>query len=123
VADRFASEVCLAVSAGTPVPDWTREGLPLLPPLMAAADSLSHKLDRMCIDRTEAWLLRDRVGEVFEAAVVDVDDHRGTIVIDEPAVRARCDSPDLPLGERVQVRLVVADPDAPDVRFELATPG
>ena len=58
-------------------------------------------------------LLEGRVGETFDAAVLDVDEKRplGTVAIDDPAVRARCTG-GLPLGERVGVRLTVADPQA-----------
>jgi hypothetical protein len=41
------------------------------------------------------------------------------VAIDEPAVRARCLG-ELPLGERIPVRLTVADPVRRDVRFERA---
>jgi hypothetical protein len=39
---------------------------------------------------------------VFTAAVVDSGHERGTVVLADPAVRARCDGPSLPLGERVE---------------------
>jgi hypothetical protein len=42
----------------------------------------------------------------------------GTVALDEPAVRARCLG-ELPLGERVEVTLTVADPAARKVQFEL----
>ena len=38
LADRFATEVCLALHAGRPVPDWARQALPELPKIMGAAD-------------------------------------------------------------------------------------
>jgi exoribonuclease R len=37
-----------------------------------------------------------------------------------PAVRARCEGAKLPLGERVSVRLEMADPDKRQVQFSLA---
>jgi hypothetical protein len=51
-----------------------------------------------------------------------VDDHPkrkpgGTVAVDDPAVQARCVG-DLPLGERIRVRLTVADPDTRTVEFE-----
>ncbi len=120
LADRYANEVCVSVANGTAVPDWARQALPLLPQIMAGADSLAHKLERRCVDRTEAWLLADRVGEVFDAAVVDVDDKGGNVVLDDPAVRARCGGAHLPLGERIAVRLTQADLATATVRFEPA---
>ena len=64
LADRYVSEVCLALSAGVPVPDWARSQLPALPALMAAADHRSHELERAMIDLAEAVTLSGRVGEV-----------------------------------------------------------
>jgi hypothetical protein len=41
------------------------------------------------------------------------------VALDDPPVRARCEG-DLPLGERIRVRLVVADPTTRAVLFERA---
>ncbi|MFI5491880.1 RNB domain-containing ribonuclease [Actinoplanes sp. NPDC051859] len=124
LADRYATEVCLALHAGEPVPEWARAALPKLPAAMAATDRVASAADRGAVALTEAVLLADRVGEHFEAAVLDVDDppkekRGGTVAIDEPAVRARCVG-ELPLGERVTVRLAVADPASRTVTFEKA---
>jgi exoribonuclease R len=116
--DRYATEICLAVQADAPVPQWVRDALPALPAQMQAADQRAHLVDRAVVDATEAWLLRERVGQVFSAVVIDADEHAGTIVVDEPAVRARCDGAHLPVGEHIRARLVEADVDARRVRFE-----
>ena len=115
--DRFASEVCLALSARTPVPQWTRDALPALPDLMQHADQLAHTVDRAVVDMTEAWLLRDRIGSTFDAVVIDAEESAGTVLLDDPPVRARCDGADLPVGERISVRLVSADVATRTVRF------
>jgi exoribonuclease R len=119
--DRYATEVCLALHAGTPVPDWARAALSVLPDEMQQADQRSHAVDRAVVDATEAWLLRARVGEVFPAVVIDADEHAGTVVLDAPPVRARCEGAGLPVGERIDVRLLTADVEHREVRFERAT--
>ncbi len=122
LADRYVSEVCLALSAGLPVPEWARSQLPALPGLMSGADRRSHELERAMIDLAEAVTLSGRVGQVFRAVVVEVrepnGDHpaRATVQLREPAVRARCTG-DLPLGQEVDVRLVSADPTTRTVEF------
>jgi exoribonuclease R len=116
--DRYASEVCLALKAGVQVPDWVRSALPTLPDEMQTADHLAHEVDRAVVDATEAWLLRDRIGEVFDAVVIDANEHAGTVVLDEPPVRGRCTGADLPVGERIHARLVAADVAQRLVRFE-----
>ena len=74
------------------------------------------------ISTVEAAILEHRVGEMFDAVVVELDEHgdRGGVVqLTEPAVTAHCEGK-LPLGERVRVRLVLADTAKRQVRFELA---
>jgi len=115
--DRYGTEVCLAVHAGQPVPDWVSSALAALPGEMQRADHLAHVADRAVVDATEAWLLRDRVGEQFAATVIDAEERSGMVVLDDPAVRARCDGANLPVGERITVRLVTADVAARQVRF------
>lgn len=109
LADRFVSEICLAVSAGITPPEWARAALPELPHTMADADQHAHQVDRAVVDLAEALLLRDRVGEVFTGVVVEAGDDHGEVQLAEPAVRGRIDGAGLPLGHTVQVRLVTAD--------------
>ncbi len=73
LADRYATEVCLALFAGTEIPGWARSSLPKLPAVMASTDQKAGAANRGAIDLTEAVLLQHRVGERFEAAVVDID--------------------------------------------------
>jgi exoribonuclease R len=120
LADRFATEVCVALASSSPVPDYVRTALPELPAIMRAADEREHRADRAVVDMTEAWLLQDRIGAVFRAVVIDAEASSGTVIVDEPAIRARCDAAGLAIGERVAVRLVAADVATRQVRFELA---
>ena len=116
--DRYATEICLALHAHETVPDWVRAAMATLPDEMQRADHLAHEVDRAVVDATEAWLLRDRIGETFGAIVIDADEHAGTVVLDEPAVRGRCAGANLPIGEHIRVRLVAADVPSRTVRFE-----
>jgi exoribonuclease R len=124
LADRHATEVCLALHAGIDVPDWVRAALPRLPDAMSVSDRRASAANRGAIDLTEAVLLQGRVGEKFEAAVLDIEEpnrdghpHRAVIAIDDPPVRARCEGEEFTLGSRVPVTLTVADPDARRVLF------
>jgi exoribonuclease R len=125
LADRYATEACLALFEGRPIPDWAREALPRLPKTMADTDRVAGAANREAINLAEAVLLEHRVGDHFEAAVLDLDAPSksrpagGTVAVDDPAVRARCRG-ELPLGERVPVRLAVADPATRKVEFERA---
>ncbi|MFF5443434.1 RNB domain-containing ribonuclease [Streptomyces sp. NPDC012888] len=125
LADRYAGELCLAAAAGTAPPDWVLAALPALPGRMADGGRLANAVERECVDLVEAALLEDRVGETFEATVIDVKDNDprvGTVHLTEPAVVGRIESPgaDLPLGDRLRVRLDRADPVAAKVLFSPA---
>ena len=116
--DRYGTEICLAVQAHQPVPQWVLDRLPSLPASMADADRRAHAVDRAVVDMTEAWLLSDRIGEVFDAVVLDADDHAATVAITDPAVRARCSGGGLTAGTSVKARLISADVATRTVRFE-----
>ena len=118
--DRYVSEVCLSLCAGRDVPSWVRRALPGLPAEMADSDRLAGTLERECVALMEAVVLRDAVGQVFDAVVVDVrDGGGGTVQLADPAVRAPFEG-ELPLGEAVRVRLVTADVAQRSVRFRAA---
>ncbi|MBO3752341.1 RNB domain-containing ribonuclease [Streptosporangiaceae bacterium NEAU-GS5] len=113
--DRFATEVCLAVAAGKPVPSEIAAALPGLPELMATSGRRAAAVDRACVDLVEATILQDRIGETFQA--ITIDDHPAQVQVTEPAVIARCEGEGLTPGKRIRVRLVKADPVARQVMF------
>ena len=121
LADRYVGEVCVALSAGVDVPGWVRAALPGLPETMAKSNRRAQQYDGGIISAVEAAVLEPRVGELFDAVVVDVDrnDDAGTVQLQDPAVTARCEGNDLPLGEQVVVRLELADVARRQVRFVL----
>ncbi|MGA4879124.1 RNB domain-containing ribonuclease [Streptomyces lydicamycinicus] len=122
--DRYTSELCLAASAGAAPPDWVRAALPALPREMELGTQRANQVERACVDLVEAALLRDRVGEIFEALVVDIqeqDPTHGTVHLYDPAVIGTVETapegPALPLGHRIPVRLTEAEPGHHPVRF------
>jgi exoribonuclease R len=118
--DRYVGAVCLALCSGDEVPGWARAALPKLPDEMAEADRRAHELERECVALMEAAVLHGREGEEFDAVAVETDPKGGgTVQLADPAVRAACGG-DLPLGDRVRVKLVEADVATRSVRFALA---
>jgi exoribonuclease R len=120
LADRFVSECCLAACAGEDVPEWVRTALPLLPELMSGADRKAHEVDRMVVDLAEALVLQGRQGETFCGVVTEAEQGRGMVQLRDPAVRARIEGADLPLGEEVDVRLASVDVGTRRVAFSPA---
>lgn len=117
--DRFGTEVCLAITAGRDVPAWLREALPLLPEVMATSDALAGKVDRACVDRTEAALLAGRVGQEFDAIVLRPEGSEGEpgeVFLTDPPVFARCRGVES-AGASLRARLTEADPATGRVEF------
>ncbi|MEE6294589.1 RNB domain-containing ribonuclease [Georgenia wangjunii] len=148
--DRYGLEVCLAACAGTAVPEWVLEALPGLPRTMARTTQRASRFENGAVDTVEALVLEGSVGEMFEAVVIEVEDHgradggaasdgapgrsggadgngngsadglgRGTVMLTAPPVEGRVRGRDLPLGERVRVRLVEVDVVRRRIDFEL----
>ncbi|MEU4495564.1 RNB domain-containing ribonuclease [Streptomyces sp. NPDC023998] len=120
--DRYAGELCVAAVAGQEPPRWALAALEVLPKEMAAGSQRANTVERECLDIVEAALLKERVGDVFEGFVVDVKENEpavGTVHLEDPAVVARIEGggAELPLGERLRVRLTQADPGSAKVLF------
>lgn len=117
LADRFGTEICLAICGSAPVPDWVREALPSLPEIMSTSDRETSRADRACIDEVEGWMLEGRVGESFEAVVLHADDRGAEIMLVDPPVIADCHG-NLKEGHRVRVRLDQLDQGRPRFSYE-----
>lgn len=120
--DRYVGEICVAAVAGQPPPDWARTALPGLPETMERSNRRAQRFESGIVSIVEAAVLAGSVGQRFAAVVVDVDEdgNGGTVQLAQPAVTGRCEGKDLPLGERVEVRLEEADVAERRVRFVLA---
>jgi exoribonuclease R len=119
--DRYTGELCLALCAGRPVPGWVLQALPGLPRTMAAADQRAGRYERAVIDLAEALVLAPRIGQSFEATIVEVDPrdrHRGVAMLHALAIEAPVSADrELPLGEVVSLRLAQADPARRAIAF------
>jgi exoribonuclease R len=129
--DRYANEVCVALCARQPVPEWVRSALPGLPDTMQAADRHAHQYERAIIDLAESVILAPRVGETFAGAIIEISHtgagrdkpshgsaHSGIVMLRDPAIEAKVTSnAELPLGDEVAVKLLQADPARRMVSF------
>lgn len=116
--DRYGQEVAVALNAGREVPDWVRAALPTVAEDMRHGDQLARRLDNACRDYLEAAVLESRVGQVFDAVVVQRRSGGQFVVqLREPAARVTAHGKGLELGGRRRLRLVRADPEARDVEM------
>ncbi|MGI8407608.1 MAG: RNB domain-containing ribonuclease, partial [Actinomycetota bacterium] len=117
LADRFVNELVIAHCAGTPAAGWAVAAVAEMPEVMRSSHKKGRELERRAVDLMEAALLEHRVGETFKAIVLESGAKSGTVQICEPAILATCQSPNLPLGAAIDVKLKEADPAAATVIF------
>lgn len=145
--DRYTSELCLAASAGIAPPPWVRSVLPGLPATMATGARRADEAERECVALVAAALLRDRIGETFDAVVTETGNGAGagartgtdatartgtdatgpdaaagvTVHLREPAVAGHLTvPPGTPAphpGDALRVRVAAAEPGSDPVRF------
>lgn len=121
--DRYTGEMCLALCAKQPVPEWVLAALPGLPVTMQPSGHCARPYETAVLDRAEAAALASRVGEQFEGAIVEAAAlaSHGVVMLREPAVEAGVSGPSaLSLGADVTVTLVAADPATRTTGFVLA---
>ena len=122
--DRYASEICVALSADRDVPAWVLEKLDELPATMQTSGQRARQYENAVVNLVEAEVLRNSVGQTFSGVVVAVDPKepsRGDAMVQQPAIEAPVSAAtELPLGTDVTLRLAEADPVRRSVRFELA---
>ena len=88
---------------------------------MGISSQRASQLESASVARVEAAVLADRVGERFDATVLELRDDRAVIQLGDPAVTATCPAGDLTRpGERVGVVLENADIASGAVQFSLA---
>lgn len=121
LADRYATEICLSLQHGTPIPPWVTETLPELPGLMNGAAQRASRLDHACTDAVSEFLLRSQVGEVLTGIVVQIEPSkdRATVLLDEPPVRVRAAADGFVEGSRAAVRLTAVDPASHRIDVEI----
>jgi exoribonuclease R len=117
LADRYVLDLLCELPAGIRPSEDERATLAALPPVMDKAETVSSNVEREAIDLVEAVTLQHRVGERFEAAVLDVDRGRATIQLVDPPVRTRIALDGVEPGDLLSVRLVAADPARRLVEF------
>jgi len=120
LADRYVVETALAIANGRPVPRRAVEAFPKLPEVMDRADARSGQIERAAVDLAETVVLHGREGKVFDAVVTDIDERGARIQLCKLPVVARVAANGAETGDQIEVRLVSADIDRRELRFEPA---
>jgi exoribonuclease R len=102
------------------VPESAAAAFPKLPDVMERADVRGGQIERAAIDLAETVVLHGREGVTFDAVVTDVDERGARIQLCKLPVIARVPEKGAETGDEIQVRLVSADIDRRELRFEQA---
>jgi exoribonuclease R len=108
LADRYVLDLALLLANRQPVPTELTKQIDSLPEAMERGEGRASSVERAVIDLIEAVAVQHRVGEIFDAEVVDA---KGEIVqMIDPAIRGRVSNlPKLDDGAKVRVRIDSAD--------------
>ncbi|MCT1683412.1 RNB domain-containing ribonuclease [Corynebacterium appendicis] len=116
--DRYSTEVCLALCAGTEIPQWVHDDTARVLKTMGRTSQLANTVDRACLNLTEATVLQPWVGENFTGVVLQTNEESDTarVFIADPPVLAECAGTPEEATE-VGMSLVRADVDKREVLF------
>jgi exoribonuclease R len=118
LADRYVLDLLVELESGRNPDPGAVETLRRLPERMEESEARAGQVERAVVDELEARLLEHRIGERFEAVVVDDDARGARLQIADPPVRARLRSDHrIDPGTTLTVRLVAADPLGRSLRF------
>jgi VacB/RNase II family 3'-5' exoribonuclease len=87
---------------------------------LTGRDKASQKVERFMRKASAAVLLRDRIGDVFEAFVTGVTEHGSFVRLTDPPAEGKVTEGDegLRVGQRVRVRLLRTDPYHAHIDFK-----
>lgn len=116
--DRFGLEVCLAICAGTEIPEWVKADGEEAVASMRRSSQLASQVDKACLQLTEATVLEPWVGTNFSAVVLSSNAERETarLLVNEPPVIGQCVGAPA-VGSETSVSLVTAEPAERAVKF------
>lgn len=118
LADRYVIEAALALANGQPVPAPVTAAFARLPVAMQRAEARAGQVERAVIDLAEAAILADRTGELFDAVVTDLGEQGARIQLCDLPVVARTAAQGVVPGDRLRVRLDLADPATRRLAFQ-----
>ena len=114
--DRYATEVCLAICAGTEVPEWVMRDAPRVIKTMGRSSQLANTVEKACLHLTEATVLEPWVGHNFDGVTLKTGENAARVfIVDPPVLAPSSGAPEE--GAETTFSLVRADPAAREVNF------
>ncbi|AKK03596.1 RNB domain-containing ribonuclease [Corynebacterium epidermidicanis] len=118
LADRYATEVCLALHSGREIPTWVDTKGAEIVAAMERTTTLASNVDRACLRLTEATVLAPHIGKAFDALILNTEVEKDSCRIFVTAPPLLCGCSGAPQeGTKQPVRLVDTDVDKRTVSF------
>lgn len=114
--DRYATEVCLAISGGYEIPSWVTDDAEVVLQTMSRTSQLANTVDKAALNLTEATVLKPWVGHNFEGVVLQHRPQRARIFVTQPPLLAPSIGGPAE-GTQSVFSLIRADPQAREVEF------
>ncbi|HEX2153545.1 MAG TPA: RNB domain-containing ribonuclease [Acidimicrobiia bacterium] len=115
--DRFTLAACVAIAADEPIPSWVGEATDEVAETMQYTDQRAGQVEGRCLSALEAWVMGERVGDSFEAVVLNVEADRAEIWIDEPPIMTWAEGVRAKPGQVVEVTVRDVDVIRGKIRF------
>ncbi|WIM67033.1 RNB domain-containing ribonuclease [Corynebacterium breve] len=116
--DRYASEVCLAISGGYEVPQWVKDDAAAVVKSMGRTSQLANTVDKACLNLTEATVLQPWVGHNFDGVILQSDPTKSVarvFISDPPVLGQSLGHPEE--GIETKLSLIRADVETREVTF------
>lgn len=115
--DRFTLAACVAVAAGTETPEWVATTVEEVARIMTETSQRAGQVEARCLNAAEAWVMGERIGDRFEAVVVD-DRRSGVDVwIEDPSIIAYAEGIRARPGQVITLEVADVDVSRGIIRF------
>jgi exoribonuclease R len=115
--DRFALAACVAIAADTEVPAWVEAAVDDVARIMSETSQRAGQVEARCLNAVEAWVMGERIGDRFEAVVVDERGSGVDVWIEDPSIVAYADGIRAKPGQVITLEVDDVDVDRGIIRF------
>jgi exoribonuclease R len=115
--DRFALAACVAIAADTEVPGWVETAVDDVAQIMSETSQRAGQVEARCLNAVEAWVMGERIGDRFEAVVVDDRGSGVDVWIEDPSIVAYADGIRAKPGQVITLEVDDVDVDRGIIRF------
>lgn len=115
--DRFTLAACVAIAAGAEIPEWVATAVEDVADVMTQTSHRAGQVEARCLNAAEAWVMGERIGDRFEAVVVDDRGSGVDVWIEDPSIVACAGGIRAKSGQVITVEVDDVDVSRGIIRF------